>query len=72
MAAISKYAIKIVQEESIWTADITRRVSRKEVVVSATQSGFANEAEAQAWAEKELESFVENQSARNKRRNEKR
>ena len=72
MAASSKYAIKIVQEESVWTADITRRVSRKEVVVSATQSGFANEAEAQTWAESELKSFVENQSARNKRRNDKR
>ena len=72
MAASSKYAIKIVQEESAWTADITRRVSRKEVVVSATQSGFANEAEAQTWAESELKSFVENQSARNQRRNEKR
>ena len=72
MAASSKYAIKIVQEESVWTADITRRVSRKEVVVSATQSGFANEAEAHAWAENDLKSFVENQSARNKRRNEKR
>ena len=72
MAASSKYAIKIVQEESVWTADITRRVSRKEVVVSATQSGFASEAEAQAWADNELKGFVENQNARNKRRNEKR
>ena len=72
MAASSKYAIKIVEDASIWTADITRRVSRKEVVFSATQSGFANEAEAQARADTELKNFIENQSARNKRRNEKR
>lgn len=72
MTASSKYAINIVEEASIWTADITRRVSRKKVVVSATQSGFANEAEALAWAEQALKEFVDNQSARNKRRNEKR
>ena len=72
MAASSKYAIKIVQEESVWTADITRRVSRKEVVVSKSQSGFADEKEAQAWADAELKVFVENQGKRNKLRNEKR
>ena len=72
MAAGSKYAIKIVQEDSIWTADITRRVSRKEVIVSKTKSGFANEAEARQWAEAELKGFVENQSKRNKLRNDKR
>lgn len=72
MATGNKYAIKIVQEDSVWTADITRRVSRKEVIVSKTKSGFANEAEAQAWAETELKGFVENQGKRNKLRNEKR
>lgn len=72
MAASSKYAIKIVQDESIWTADITRRVSRKEVVVSKTETGFATEAEAQAWADVELKGFVENQGERNKRHNSKR
>lgn len=72
MATASKYAIQIAQEGSTWTADITRRVSRKEVVVSKTQVGFASEAEAQAWADIELKAFVENQSSRNKKRNEKR
>lgn len=72
MATGSKYAIKIVQEDSVWTADITRRVSRKEVVVSKTKSGFENETEAQKWAEAELKGFVENQNKRNKLRNEKR
>jgi len=69
MATSSKYAIQIVQDNSIWTADITRRVSRKEVVVSKTETGFATEAEAQAWADAELKGFVENQNERNKKRN---
>lgn len=72
MATSSKYAIQIVQDESIWTADITRRVSRKEVVVSKTETGFATEAEAQAWADVELKTFVDNQGERNKKRNSKR
>lgn len=72
MASANKYAIQIVQEDNIWTADITRRASRKEVIVSKSQSGFASEAEAQAWAEAELKAFTENQNARNKRRDEKR
>jgi len=72
MATGSKYATQIVQDEAVWTANITRRVSRKEVVVSKTQSGFATEAEAQTWADAELKAFVENQSERNKRRNKQR
>ncbi|MGB1310962.1 MAG: DUF3622 domain-containing protein [Leucothrix sp.] len=72
MATANKYATKVVQDGLNWTADITRRVSRKDVVVSKTQAGFATEAEAQAWADTELKAFVENQEARNKRHNEKR
>ena len=72
MATGSKYAIQIVQNGNEWKADITRRVSRKEVVVSKTQDGFPTEAEAQTWADTELKSFIENQEARNKKRNEKR
>ena len=72
MASNNKYGIRIVQDENVWTADITRRASRKEVIVSKSQSGFASETEAQAWAETELKAFVENQGKRNKRHNEKR
>jgi len=72
MASGNKYAIQITQKESYWTADITRRVSRKETVVSKNQTGFATETEAQAWAEAELKGFMENQSARNLRRDKKR
>ena len=72
MATGSKYATQIVQDEATWTANITRRASRKAVVVSKTQSGFVTEAEAQAWADTELKAFMENQSERNKRRNKQR
>lgn len=68
----SKYAIQIVQDEAKWTANITRRVSRKTVVVSKTQGEFASEAEAQTWADAELKTFMGAQNTRNKRRNEKR
>lgn len=72
MASGNKYTTQITQNDNVWSADITRRVSRKELVVSKSQSGFSSEAEAQAWADNELKAFVENQGARNKRRDEKR
>ncbi len=72
MATSSKYAVQIVQDESVWTANITRRVSRKEVKISKSQTGFATEAEAQTWGEAELKGFVDNQGERNKRHNAKR
>lgn len=72
MATGSKYAIQVIQEEILWTANITRRVSRKDTVVSKTQGGFATEAEAQAWGETELKGFMENQSKRNEARDKKR
>lgn len=69
MARDSKYAVQVVQNETSWTANITRRASRKAVVVSKTQDGFATEAEAMAWGEEALKAFVENQSKRNEREN---
>ena len=72
MATGSKYAIEITQEEALWAANITRRVSRKDTVVSKTQNGFATEEEAQTWAEAELKGFMENQSKRNEARDKKR
>lgn len=72
MATGNKYAIQLTQEETFWTANITRRVSRKDAVVSKSQSGFATEAEAQAWGDSELKGFIENQSKRNEVRDKKR
>jgi len=68
MATGNKYATQITQEGDSWTAEITRRASRKQVIVSKTQAGFASETEAQAWADNELKTFSEQQKERNERR----
>lgn len=72
MATSKKYSVQIVQEDNFWTADIVRRVSARSTLVSKSQSGFASEAEAQAWADTELQGFMSSQSERNKRRAKKR
>ena len=65
MAASKKYESRltesVVSEGGLqeWTAEIIRRASAKKIVVSKSQGGFASEAEAQAWAEKELAVFLE-------------
>lgn len=68
MANSKKYSFQIKQDRSSWSAKIIRRVSSQKTVVSKRQGGFDSEAEAQAWGEKELTTFLENLSARNKRR----
>jgi hypothetical protein len=72
MATSKKYSVQIVEEDNFWTADIVRRVNARSNIVSKSQSGFASEAEAQAWADTELQGFMTNQSERNKRRAKKR
>lgn len=68
MANSKKYTFQIKQDRSSWSAKIIRRVTSQKTVVSKRQGGFNSEAEAQAWGEKEIISFLENLSARNKRR----
>lgn len=72
MAKAGKYAHRVVQGDAGWTAEITRRVTSKRVMVSKSQDGFASEAEAQAWAEKALVEFLQNLKARNKRHSQQR
>lgn len=72
MAASNKYSIQLTQDGTQWTAAIMRRVSRKQLLASKSQSGFASEADAQAWADNELKGFMENQNLRNQRRDKKR
>lgn len=67
-----KYDYRVVQNDTSWTAEITRRMTSKKTVVSKKQSGFATESEAQEWGKKELESFSKNLNERNKRRSEQR
>ncbi|MEW4983427.1 MAG: DUF3622 domain-containing protein [Cycloclasticus sp.] len=72
MKQSKKYSIQTSQENDNWKAEVIRRASAKKTIVSKTQSGFNNEAEAIAWAEKELVQFTAKQSEQNKRRAEKR
>jgi|TARA_R110002096_G_scaffold67231_11_gene163133 hypothetical protein len=72
MSITKKYTFQTSAEKDSWRADIVRRASSKNTVISKTQTGFKSEAEAVQWAEKELALFLEKQSARNKRQADKR
>ena len=62
-----KYEIYTSQEDSGWTAGINRRVTARKTSVTKSQSGFASEAEAMAWAETELAALLKVQVERNQR-----
>lgn len=72
MTQAKKYSYRISQLDNEWCAEILRQVSNKKTVVSKRQENFKTEEEAQAWAEKELEQFLQQQVERNKRKAEKR
>jgi hypothetical protein len=72
MSQSKKYDFRTTQSKDIWSADIIRRASAKNTVVTKTKVGFKTEAEAKQWAEQELVTFTEKQNAQNKRRAEKR
>ncbi|AFT67977.1 MULTISPECIES: DUF3622 domain-containing protein [unclassified Cycloclasticus] len=72
MSITKKYTFQTSAEKDSWRADIIRRASSKNTVISKTQTGFKSEAEAVQWAEKELALFLKKQSARNKRQADKR
>ncbi|NOX92580.1 MAG: DUF3622 domain-containing protein [Gammaproteobacteria bacterium] len=67
MTTNKKYDYRVTQEKTDWIAEITRRVTSKKTTVSKSQNGFATEADAKAWGEKELALFLENLTKRNKR-----
>ncbi len=67
MAKGKKYDYRVVQDNASWTAEIVRRVSSRQSVVSKNQTGFSSEAEAAAWGETELKSFLQALSESNKR-----
>ena len=67
MAESKKYDYRVVKDKSKWAAEIIRRKTAKEVVVSKRQDGFATKTEATAWAKAELESFTKDLSERNTR-----
>lgn len=67
-----KYQGEVLEENGQWIARINRRLSSTTSKVSKQQSGFANETEAQAWADKELSEFVNTQKSANSRQGEQR
>jgi len=68
MTQSKKYDSRLSQVNDSWTAEIIRRASAQNTVVSKTQDGFKTEAEAKQWADKELAEFTAKQGERNKRR----
>jgi len=68
MATGKKYDYRIVQNDATWTAEIIRQVTSRKTMVSKSQEGFASESEADAWGQKELQTFLEKLKERNKRR----
>ena len=68
MANSKKYDYRVVQDNTCWTAEIVRRVTSKKSVISKSQGEFKVESDAQEWGQKELKSFLQNLSERNKRR----
>ncbi len=70
MAKGKKFDYRVVQDGSLWATEIVRRITSKKTTVSKRQGEFTTEAEAQAWGEQELKSFLLNLKKRNKRRDE--
>ncbi|GAA5192191.1 DUF3622 domain-containing protein [Ferrimonas gelatinilytica] len=72
MAQSKKYDYRVTEKGGVWSAAIIRRVTARRTAVSKKQGKFATEAEAIAWAEAELKTFLASQSERNKRKAESR
>lgn len=70
MAKGKKFAYRLVQESSGWVAEITRRKTARETVVSKRQDGFSSEAEAKVWGETELNALVQAVNLRQRQKKE--
>ncbi|MDP2559778.1 DUF3622 domain-containing protein [Psychrobium sp. 1_MG-2023] len=68
MSNSKKFDINLIEDNGSWTAQITRRKTAKQTIVSKSQDGFASESDAQSWAEEQLKEFLQTIAARNKRR----
>ncbi len=68
MKKSKKYDYQVTQDTSGWKAEIIRKKTSREMVVSKSQTGFSSEVEAQEWGQKELKSFVQILTEQNKQR----
>jgi Protein of unknown function (DUF3622) len=60
MMQSKKYDYRVSKDDAGWTTQIIRRVSSKKTLVTKSQGGFASEAEAQAWGQDEVKTFLKN------------
>ncbi|MCE9685583.1 DUF3622 domain-containing protein [Shewanella sp. AS16] len=72
MSKGKKYDFRVTESSKGWKAEIVRRMTSTKTVVSKFRDGMATEAEAQAWGEETLKSFLQAQVERNKQQSEKR
>ena len=68
MASSKKYNCRVTQEDTSWTAEILRRKTARESIVSKSQTGFTSEAEAEAWGQEELKNFLKTEADKRKKR----
>jgi hypothetical protein len=68
MSNSKKFGILLLEEGTTWTAQITRRKTARETIVSKSETGFESEALAQAWADEAIKVFLETVVSRNNRR----
>ncbi|GEA51811.1 hypothetical protein VIN01S_26150 [Vibrio inusitatus NBRC 102082] len=68
MSDSKKFTVRTIEKRNGWCAEIVRQVTSRRTTVSKREMGFETEEQAQAWGEKELEGFIENQVERNKRK----
>ena len=68
MSNSKKFDIRLIEDGATWTAQITRRKTKKQTIISKSQDGFTTEATANEWAETELKSYLQSLNERNKRR----
>ena len=61
-----KFDCRVQKDADSWTAEIIRRKTSKEYVVSKSQGGFVEESDAREWCQSELKSFLQNLNERNK------
>ena len=64
---MAKFNLRVVQSEKGWTAEIFRKKTAKEMIVTKKQDDFSTEDEAKVWGEAELKSFVTDLNIRKRR-----
>ena len=64
---MAKFNLRVVQNEKGWAAEIFRKKTAKEMIVTRKQDGFSTEDEAKVWGEAELKSFVTDLNIRKRR-----